>query len=375
MKQQLHDLLKQWNLPPFAWNLLLLGLALVTGVILKVMIALFFRKKAESQKHYSLFRSITTHLGKPLTIFIPLLFLNLLLPLMELPPTVLSRLLKLLEITMILIFAWLLIRSISVVQDFVMHRYDYAKANNLRERKIRTQLIYIRQVVTGFIILLTIAAILLSFETMRRVGAGLLTGVGIGGIVVGFAAQRSLANLLAGFQIAFTQPIRIDDVVVVEGEFGRVEEITLTYVVVHIWDERRLVLPITYFIEKPFQNWTRTSAQIIGSVFIYTDFDLPVEPLRKELDRLLKDNPLWDGRVKNLAVTNTSEDTMEIRALVSAENSGKAFDLRCFIRENLIAFINREYPQCLPRTRAQIEAFNPAKPGVIHPLIPENKEV
>ncbi|OLY93064.1 Small-conductance mechanosensitive channel [Cnuella takakiae] len=355
MKRQLTQLLEQWNLPPLAWNLILLLLALVTGLVVKGFLSLFIRKKTEGEGNYSLFRSISRHLGRILGIFLPLLVLNFLLPLMEMPPSILNRVAKLVEIGLIITFSALLIRSINVVQDFVMYRYDYTKTDNLKERKIRTQLLYLRQVITGFIVLLTIAAILLSFDTMRRLGAGLLTGVGIGGIVVGFAAQRSLANLLAGFQIAFTQPIRIDDVVVVEGEWGRVEEITLTYVVVSIWDERRLILPITYFIEKPFQNWTRTSSQIIGTVFLYADYNLPMDPLRAELDRLLDNHPLWDKRVKVLQVTNTTGQHIEIRILVSAANSGQAFDLRCFVREQMVAFINREFPGSLPRTRGELE--------------------
>jgi small-conductance mechanosensitive channel len=374
MKRQLTQLLEQWNLPPMAWNLVILLLALVTGLIVKSLLRLFLRKKTADQGNYSLFRSIGTHLGKAFSIFLPLLVLNFLMPLMEMPPSILNRFSKLVEIALIISFAAILIKSISVVQDFVMYRYDYSKTDNLRERKIRTQLLYLRQVITGFIILLTIAAVLLTFDTMRRLGAGLLTGVGIGGIVVGFAAQRSLANLLAGFQIAFTQPIRIDDVVVVEGEWGRVEEITLTYVVVNIWDERRLILPITYFIEKPFQNWTRNSSQIIGSVFLYTDYNLPMEPLRAELNRLLEAQPLWDKRVKVLQVTNTTGQHVELRILVSAANSGQAFDLRCFIREQMIAFINREFPGSLPRSRGEL-ALVPAETDQERSMAQKNDEL
>lgn len=363
MKRQLTQLLEQWNLPPLAWNAFLILLALFTGLVVKAILSIFLRKKTQEQGHYSLFRSISSHLGKALSIFLPLVVLDFLFPLMEMPPSIANRLNKLVEIALIIAFAAILIRSISVVQDFVMYRYDYSKTDNLRERKIRTQLLYLRQVITGFIVLLTIAAILLSFDTMRRLGAGLLTGVGIGGIVVGFAAQRSLANLLAGFQIAFTQPIRIDDVVVVEGEWGRVEEITLTYVVVSIWDERRLILPITYFIEKPFQNWTRRSSQILGTVFLYTDYKLPMAPLRAELDRLLEGHPLWDKRVKNLQVTNTTGQHVELRILVSAANSGSAFDLRCFIREGMIDFISRTYPDSLPRNRGELELVGGTLPA------------
>ena len=194
---------------------------------------------------------------------------------------------------------------------------------------------------------------------MRRLGTGLLTGVGVGGIIIGFAAQKSLGNLLAGFQIAFTQPIRIDDVLVVEGEWGRVEEITLTYVVLNIWDQRKLILPINYFIEKPFQNWTRTGAEILGTAFFYMDYTIPVDQLRTEFERLLSLSPLWDKRAQALQVTNTSERTIEVRTLMSAATSGAAFDLRCYIRENLIKYVREHHPDSLPKTRAVIEN-NPA---------------
>jgi len=161
---------------------------------------------------------------------------------------------------------------------------------------------------------------------------------------------------LAGFQIAFTQPIRIDDVLVVEGEWGKVEEITLTYVVIHIWDERRLILPINYFIEKPFQNWTRISSEILGTVFIYADYSLPIDSLRTEFDRLLALTTLWDKKVKVIQVTDAKTNVVEIRALMSASNSSDAFDLRCYIRENLIHFIQEKYPESLPKVRATLVA-------------------
>ncbi|MGZ3874858.1 MAG: mechanosensitive ion channel family protein, partial [Mucilaginibacter sp.] len=229
--------------------------------------------------------------------------------------------------------------------------YDLNKEDNLKERKIQTQIQFIRKLLGALIVFITIALILLSFDNVRKIGAGLLTGVGIGGIIIGFAAQKSLGNLLAGFQIAFTQPIRIDDVLVVEGEWGRVEDITLTYVVLNIWDQRRLILPINYFIEKPFQNWTRTTSEILGTVFLYLDYNTPVDALREEFDRLLDKSPLWDKRVKVIQVTDAREHTMELRMLVSSSNSSKAFDLRCYIRENLIKFIKDNYPESLPLNR------------------------
>jgi small-conductance mechanosensitive channel len=183
----------------------------------------------------------------------------------------------------------------------------------------------------------------------------LLTSAGIASVIVGFAAQRSISNLLAGFQIAFTQPIRIDDVLVVEGEWGRVEEITFTYVVLSIWDERRLVLPLNYFIEKPFQNWTRNSSKLTGAVYLQTDYTVPVEAVRTELQRIAEANPLWDKRVCVLHVTDSKERTLELRALVSAADAGSVWELRCAVREQLIGFLQREYPASLPRTRASVE--------------------
>lgn len=267
--------------------------------------------------------------------------------------SIMAQLSRITEISLTIIFALVLIRIIKVLEDYFYHKYDLNKEDNLKERKIRTQLQFIRKFVVSLIILVTVSIILLSFESMRKIGTGLLTGVGIGGIIIGFAAQKSLGNLLAGFQIAFTQPIRIDDVLIVEGEWGRVEEITLTYVVVNIWDQRRLILPITYFIEKPFQNWTRVSAQLLGTVFLYLDYTIPIPPLRDELTRLLTDHPLWDKRVNVVQLTDNKANTVEVRFLMSARNSSQAFDLRCYVREEMIAFIRANYPDSLPKTRLE----------------------
>ena len=193
------------------------------------------------------------------------------------------------------------------------------------------------------------------FEEVRQLGISLFASAGVAGIIIGFAAQKLIATVLAGLQIAITQPIRIDDVVIIENEWGRIEEITLTYVVVKIWDQRRLVVPSTYFFEKPFQNWTRTSAEILGTVFLYTDYHVSFDALRKELTRLLESTPLWDKRVNVLQVTDAKEYGVEIRALVSAKDSPTAWDLRVFIREKMIEFIQKNYPESLPRTRVVFE--------------------
>jgi small-conductance mechanosensitive channel len=204
----------------------------------------------------------------------------------------------------------------------------------------------------------TVASMLMVFDSVRQFGASILASAGIAGIVIGFAAQRSIATLLAGFQIALTQPIRVDDVVIVENEWGRIEDITLTYVVVKVWDLRRLVVPINYFIEQPFQNWTRRSADILATVFLYVDYTIPVDALRGELTRILGASRYWDGKVNVLQVTDAKEHTLEIRALASAADASLAWDLRCEIREQLVAFVQRRHPESLPRVRA---AFEPSQ--------------
>ena len=349
--------------PDFVWDCILAGVAIVIGLILKFVLSLLLRKKPkDGRAPFSVTRSILARLGQPFSYFLPLLTFNFLLPLMKIKSNLYPALNKTVEILLVISFANVLIGIVKVFEDYVYHTFDIEKADNLKERKIRTQLQFIRRLAISMIIILAGCVILLSFNNLRKLGAGLLTGVGVGGIIIGFAAQKSLGNFLAGFQIAFTQPLRIDDVLVVEGEWGRVEEITLTYLVLRIWDQRRLILPINYFVEKPFQNWTRNNADILGTVFLYLDYSVPMDPLRQELTRLLEHDPLWDKRVNVLQVTNTSEKTIEVRALMSAGNSGDAFDLRCNIREGLIKYVTENYPGNLPVIRAVALLKDPA-PG------------
>jgi small-conductance mechanosensitive channel len=357
MQEQVSEFLQQFELPVWAWNLIIIGASLLLGILINLVFSWLLRRnvsKNQDVAEYSFFQSLITRLSQPLNVFLPLFLFNILLPAMRMPTVFMHKLSKAVEVGLIISFAWILIRGVQVAQDYVYHKYDLKKPDNLKERKIRTQLQFIRRLIVGLIFIVTIAAILLSFKSLRKVGTGLLTGVGLSGIIIGFAAQRSISNLLAGFQIAFTQPIRIDDAVVAEGEWGIVEEITLTYVVLKLWDERRLVLPINYFIERPFQNWTRTSTELLGTVVLSTDFTLPIDPIRNELTRLLQENKLWDGRVNALHVTDSTENTIQIRALMSARNSGEIFELRCYVRENLIKFINEKFDQSLPRNRTLI---------------------
>jgi small-conductance mechanosensitive channel len=255
---------------------------------------------------------------------------------------------------LILSLAWLIIKLTYVFEDFVLSQFRIDVKDNLRARKIQTQIQIFKKIVIVIVGILALAALLMTFEKVRHLGTSILASAGIAGIIVGLAAQRSLGTLLAGIQIAITQPIRMDDVVIVENEWGRIEEITLTYVVVRIWDLRRLVLPITYFIEKPFQNWTRATADILGTVLIYVDYTVPVNSIREKLHQILKASALWDGHVWGLQVTNTSEKTMELRALMSASDASAAWNLRCEVREKLIEYVQKNYPDGLPKVRAEL---------------------
>jgi small-conductance mechanosensitive channel len=241
-----------------------------------------------------------------------------------------------------------------VFEDLILNQYDIDLKDNLEARRIHTQIQILKKVVIVVVGVLALAAALMTFEKVRQLGTTLLASAGIVGIIVGLAAQKSISTLFAGIQMAITQPIRIDDVVIVENEWGRIEEITLTYVVVRIWDLRRLIVPITYFLEKPFQNWTRISADLLGTVFLYVDYTVPVEAVRAEMKRIVESSPLWDKRVCALQVTNATERTVELRALMSAADSSSAWELRCDVREKLIGFIRQNYPDGLPKVRAEL---------------------
>jgi small-conductance mechanosensitive channel len=259
------------------------------------------------------------------------------------------------SLVLIALVAWLLVKSTYVLTDVVFLRFKVDVKDNLRARKIHTQLNVLRRLIIIAIVIIALASILMTFPRIRQLGTALLASAGIVGIVIGLAAQKTIGTFIAGLQIAFTQPIRLDDVVIVEGEWGRIEEITLTYVVVKIWDLRRLIVPITYFIEKPFQNWTRVSADILGSVFLYMDHTVPTDAVRAELQRVLEASEFWDHKVCVLQVTNTSERTVEVRALMSAADASAAWNLRCHVREKLVEFIRDNYPDALPRIRAELE--------------------
>jgi len=262
--------------------------------------------------------------------------------------------------------AWLFAVAAFVVEDLALARYDVDVVDNRHARRVRTQVSLIRRLTVVVIAVLAIAGMLLTFPSARAAGTSILASAGVISIVAGLAAQTSLANVFAGLQLAFTDAIRVDDVVVIEEEWGRIEEITLTYVVVHVWDDRRLVLPSTYFTTTPFQNWTRKDSAVLGSVEMDVDWTVPFDEMRAELARLLAGNELWDQRVTVLQVTDAVGAVVRVRVLVSAKDGPTLFDLRCLVREGLVVWLQREHPTALPKVRNEgVPGFEvPPRPAV-----------
>ena len=289
--------------------------------------------------------------GQTARLAVPFLGVILLLPLLKLPEDWTWVTQKTFGILLIVAFSFLIIHGVNAVQAALMSRHRLDAPDNLSARKIFTQVSVIRKIIVTAIVILATGSILMMFDPVRQFGTSILASAGIAGIVIGFAAQKTLGNVLAGIQIALTQPLLIDDIVVVEGEFGQIEEITLTYVTVRTWDLRRIILPITQFVEKSFQNWSRVSTELLGTVLLYLDYQVPMGELRKELKRLVENNPKWDKRVCGLQMTDTKEHVVEVRALISGSDPGKLGDLRCEVREGLIQFLCSNYPESLPRSR------------------------
>ena len=321
-------------------------------LMFRAVLAIEKRMRMWAERTQSLLGKVTIPiLGHTLRMSVPLLGVILLLPLLKLPADWAWVTQKGFGILLIIAFSFLIIRGVNAVQTALMSRHRLDAPDNVSARRIYTQVSVIRKIIVSLVVIIATGSILMMFDPVRQFGTSILASAGIAGIVVGFAAQKTLGNVLAGIQIALTQPLLIDDIVVVEGEFGQIEEITLTYVTVRTWDLRRLVLPITYFVEKPFQNWSRVSTELLGTVILYLDYQAPMAELRKELKRLVENNPKWDKRVCGLQVTDTKEHVIEVRALMSGADPGKLGDLRCEVREGLINFLVRNYPESLPRSR------------------------
>lgn len=303
------------------------------------------------------------HLRRPIRLVLTLGSARAALPFLDVPPDLGEWLRHAHVVTTILIVVWALHGALNVAEALLEARLGAGPA----AAPLRTQFRALKNLISFGIGLVGVALALMTFSQVRQFGTSLLASAGVAGVVVGFAAQRTLATVLAGLQLAFTQPIRIGDVVVVEGEWGWVEEITLTYVVVRVWDQRRLVLPVTYFLEKPFENWTRGSTDLIGSVYVFADPTVDVEAVRTELRSILESTPLWDRRASALQVTDCDGQALTLRATMSAADSAQAWDLRCLVRERLMAFLSRDGAGSLPRRRVQLEPIEAPRTSPVPP--------
>ncbi len=338
-----------------AWPLLaalLLGWAVRYGLL-----ALARHARRHEREH--LRARIAQVVSVPAAVALPLLFLDLAVATTPLPRAWIAVLQHGIGIGLLLCAAWLAVRAVRAIERRVILEHPVDVADNLAARRVLTQTRVIGGVVQGAIVLVAVALALMTFPAIRQVGATLLASAGVLGLVAGIAAKPVFGNLIAGLQIALAQPIRLDDVVIVEGEWGRVEEITSTYVVVRIWDERRMVVPLQWFIEHPFENWTRTTAQLLGTAFLWLDYRTPMADVREALRHACESDERWDGRVCVAQVTDTSERTLQVRLLVSARSSGDLFDLRCAVRERMVDYLNSAHPEALPRLRVDLARTGP----------------
>jgi small-conductance mechanosensitive channel len=349
MMEELAILLKN----NFIFSIINIIAALLVGMLLYVLIITLI-KYWPKLFIFRKFKLPITYIKKPLRSLILTVSVLTVLPTLRFSQEIQYIISQATTLWLIASVGWFLIGIVHISREALLSQYDIKTQNNLQARRIYTQIGVIENVITVVIIILTVSLMLMTFGKVRQIGTSIFASAGIIGIILGFAAQKTLGNVIAGIQIALAQPIRLDDVVIVENEWGWIEEITLTYVVIRIWDLRRLIIPISYFVEKPFQNWTRTSADLLGSVYIYTDYTIPVGEMRSELTRIVENNPLWDKKVNNLQVTNATETTIELRALVSASDSPTAWRLRCEVREKLLEFLQEKFPGSLPRTRVEL---------------------
>lgn len=328
--------------------------ALVTGVVIYGFLSLILsRLSRRIEAPWSAI--LIGRLRRPVRILVPLLALMLVTSSLEFTARAIEIIEHLFNIIFIAVITWLGCEGTLAGRDIILGRFEVGVRDNLKARVVHTQLTVLVRIALVIGVVIAGGGILMTFDKIRHIGMSILASAGILGVVIGFAAQRSLATLIAGLQIALTQPIRLGDVVIVEGEWGVIEELTLTYVVIKIWDLRRLVVPVTYFLEKPFQNWTRLSANLLGTVILHVDYMFPVDELRQALHEILVSSDNWDKQVWELQVINAGERTIELRALMSAADASTTWNLRCEVREKLLTFIREKHPACLPRVRTELE--------------------
>lgn len=333
-----------------AWPLLA---ALILGFIVwRMLLAVARNVRAQRTQH--LRARLTQVVASPAAVALPLFFLSLAVKATPLPAEWAAAIQHALGIGGIFCVTWLAVRVVGALERRILRLNPLEVADNLAARRAQTQTHVIGGVAQGAIVLLGVAIALMTFPEIRQIGATLLASAGIIGLVVGIAAKPVFGNLIAGLQIAITQPIRFDDVVIIEGEWGRIEEITSAYVIVRIWDERRLVVPLQWFVEHPFENWTRTTSQLLGTSFLWLDYRAPMAAIRDELKRICASDERWDGRVCVAQITDTERSAIQVRLLVSARSSGDLFDLRCAVRERIIEFLDRSHPEALPLLRMDL---------------------
>ncbi|HVB56421.1 MAG TPA: mechanosensitive ion channel family protein [Candidatus Acidoferrales bacterium] len=349
----MHPAVMDWD--DYLWAAGILAGAVVIALVVH-FILFFVLKRLARRKGDVVVNSLVRHAQGPSRLILPLLGLLVALPTVPLPPKILTPLEHIVGLGLIASIAWLIILFSQVLSDILAARYRVDVPDNLVARRIQTQFVMIHRVVVILVVVLTISFMLMTIPAIKHIGVSLLASAGLIGLVVGMAMKPTLSSLIAGVQVALTQPIRLEDVVVVEGEWGWIEEIGTTYVVVRIWDLRRLILPLSYFIEHPFQNWTRTSAELLGYVYLYVDYTVPVDEVRSELRRICESSKLWKGKVCEVQASDATEHTVQLRALVDVRNSDDGWNLRCLVRERLLQFLQEKYPGSLPRTRGEITA-------------------
>jgi small-conductance mechanosensitive channel len=347
------------DVPPGVWAALILAAAACCGLVIHRFGFAIGRRFARRVGGFAA-EVIVRRAQRSARLIVPLILMLLAFPALPLGPAVAEPLRRVLLMVLVAAIGWLAIALAHAGRDIIVARYNIAVADNRAARQMVTRVHVFLRITVTILVAITVGIMVMQIPSARSIGVSLFASAGVAGIVIGFAARPLLSNLLAGLQIALTEPISLDDVVIIDGEWGRIEEITMTYVVVAIWDLRRMIVPLSYFIEKPFQNWTRTTANLLGSVYLYVDYSVPVDAVRAELKRVLDQSKLWDGKIWNLQVSDARERTVELRALMSAPDSGRAWDLRCEVREKLLAFLQAKYPQSLPRIRAEIAREDPA---------------
>jgi small-conductance mechanosensitive channel len=345
-------------MPTIDWPVLALNVgtaAIAIGAgLLAHAIMLVALKRIGMRTHSVLDRSVALHCSAPLRLIFPLLGLDVVLPSLKIPVAVSDPLRHVIALLLIGGVAALCIRTLRVAEDLLVEHFRIDVPDNLMARRVRTQFDVFRRVVSFAVFVIALGIALTTFDWAKTIGTSVLASAGIVGLAASLAARPTIENLVAGLQIALSEPIRLEDVVVANGEWGRIEEITTTYVVVRTWDLRRVILPLSYFIQTPFENWTRRTADLLAYVYLYLDYTMPIAPLRDEFTRILNSSRRWDQQVNVLQISDASEHTIQVRALMSAADSSLAWDLRCEVREGLLNFVQQHYPQCLPRNRNEL---------------------